>query len=77
MAATNSGFAAVAALGITVLVSSGDSGAHGRTDGACTSKKTVPDWPASSPYILSVGATQLQVSFFVWCEVWVVSDFSL
>ena len=54
------GFAAVGALGITILVSSGDSGAHGRTDGACTSKKTVPDWPASSPYILSVGATQVR-----------------
>jgi len=59
VAACNQGFAAAGARGISIVISSGDSGAHGRTDGACASPKTLPDWPTASPYILAVGATQL------------------
>lgn len=51
-------------LGITVTVSSGDSGAPGRTNEICTSNgKNVlnvnPAFPGSSPYITSVSATYL------------------
>lgn len=56
---TNKGFAAAGLAGITIAVSSGDSGAHGRTDGSCASKATLPDWPTASPYVLAIGATQL------------------
>lgn len=57
---TNKGFAAAGARGISILVSSGDSGAHGRTDGSCSSPKTRPDWPTACPYITAVGATQIK-----------------
>ena len=53
------GFAALGLMGITVVVASGDSGAHGSTDSSCASSTVLPDWPASSPYVLSVGATQM------------------
>lgn len=59
VAAVNAGFQAATARGVTILVASGDSGAHGRTDPSCSSPITRPDYPAASPYILSVGATQL------------------
>ena len=45
--------------GISLLVSSGDSGVHGRTDLACMASTFRPDYPGCSPYITSVGATQL------------------
>ena len=57
---TNQGFAAAGVRGISILVSSGDSGAHGRTDGGCSTPKTHPDWPTASPYILAVGATAIK-----------------
>lgn len=57
--ATNSGFAAAAARGVSFLVSSGDSGAHGRTDPNCGSAHTRAAYPASSPWVTAVGATQL------------------
>jgi tripeptidyl-peptidase-1 len=56
---TNSQFAAVTARGVSFLISSGDSGAHGRTDGGCAKTKTLPDWPTSCPWITAVGATQI------------------
>lgn len=59
VANTNTGLAAAAARGITITVSSGDSGAHGRTDSGCSSTVTRPAFPTSSPYVTSVGATQL------------------
>jgi len=59
VAATNQGFAAATARGVTIIVASGDSGAHGRTDPTCSSPITRPDWPAACPYILSVGGTQI------------------
>ena len=45
--------------GISLLVSSGDSGVHGRTDGGCMAPTFRPDFPGSSPFITSVGGTQL------------------
>ena len=57
---TNQQFAAVTARGVTFMVSSGDSGAHGRTDSGCATPKTHPDWPTSCPYITAVGASQIQ-----------------
>ena len=59
VAATNALFAAVTARGVSFLVSSGDSGAHGRTDGGCAKPKTLPDWPTASPWVTAVGATQV------------------
>lgn len=59
VAAVNEGLAAATARGVSILVASGDSGAHGRTDPGCSSSKTLPDFPTASPYILAVGATQI------------------
>lgn len=56
---TNALFQKVGATGITLVVAAGDAGAHGREDPSCISGKTNPDFPASSPYVTSVGATQL------------------
>ena len=42
------------------MVSSGDSGAHGRTDPSCAKPKTLPDWPTACPWITAVGATQIK-----------------
>ena len=53
------GFAALGLMGITIVAASGDSGAHGNTDPSCAASTALPDWPASSPYVLSVGATQV------------------
>jgi tripeptidyl-peptidase-1 len=59
VAAVNKGFAAAGLRGISIIISSGDSGAHGRTDDSCAKAATLPDYPTASPYILSVGASQL------------------
>eukprot|EP00041_Stephanoeca_diplocostata_P039845 m.1637990 g.1637990 ORF g.1637990 m.1637990 type:complete len:618 (-) comp26546_c0_seq1:873-2726(-) len=57
---TNFEFQKVGLLGTTVVVASGDSGAHGRTDKVCLfNAKMHPNFPAASPYVLSVGGTQL------------------
>ena len=42
--------------GVSIFVASGDSGTHGRTDGDCSDPAFRPDFPASSPYVTSVGA---------------------
>jgi tripeptidyl-peptidase-1 len=58
--AANEAFLQLTAVGITIVVSSGDSGANtqqGADAGACYSVLS-PSFPASSPYVLSVGATQ-------------------
>lgn len=44
-------------LGVSVLVSSGDAGSKGRTDEMCATDRLNPDYPGSSPYVTSVGAT--------------------
>ena len=50
---TNAQFAAVTARGVTFMISSGDSGAHGRTDPSCKfAKQTHPAHPpAANPYL--------------------------
>lgn len=53
------GFMAQTARGLTFLAASGDSGAHGRTDSLCFSNATRPIYPGSSPWITSVGGTQV------------------
>ena len=55
----NALFAAQAARGITFIASSGDAGAMGDAgDGTCRSTLPV-SWPASSPWVIGVGATQV------------------
>ena len=57
---TNQEFAKVGLLGITMLSASGDSGCHGRTEGFCILQKNMkPAYPASSPFVTSVGGTML------------------
>lgn len=55
----NTEFQKMGARGISVFVSSGDSGCHTRSDGGCQMPHTLADYPASSPYITSVGATEV------------------
>lgn len=49
----------IALRGVSILVSSGDSGANGRTDSDCSVPHLRPAFPSSSPYVTSVGATEL------------------
>jgi kumamolisin len=58
MTAFDSAFQAAAALGITVCVASGD---NGSSDGATDGSDNV-DFPASSPYALACGGTNLKAS---------------
>ena len=50
--------------GVSTFISSGDSGCHTRSDEACQSPTLLADYPSSSPYITSVGATQVQNDTF-------------
>jgi len=52
-------FQKIALRGLSLLASSGDSGANGRTDPDCTDPNLRPAFPASSPFITAVGATQV------------------
>jgi len=52
--------AKVTARGVTLVVASGDSGAHSRSDVECTHPRTRAEFPSASPYVTSVGATELQ-----------------
>jgi subtilase family serine protease len=55
---TNVEFMKLALRGITLLASSGDAGAAGRTNEGCDiSSPLNPVFPTSSPYVLSVGGT--------------------
>jgi tripeptidyl-peptidase-1 len=49
-------------MGKTIIVASGDDGANG-PDGDCTNSKFYSLFPASSPYVTSVGATELTKPF--------------
>jgi len=59
VARVNTEFQKIGMRGVSIMVSSGDSGANGRTDPDCTLTYLKPDYPTASPYITSVGATQI------------------
>ena len=59
VAACNAMYAKIGARGISLISASGDSGAHGRTDPGCTGPIPRPDYPAASPFLTAVGATEL------------------
>ena len=48
--------------GITLISASGDSGANGRTDPDCSEDHLNPVFPGCSPFITSVGATQISAA---------------
>jgi subtilase family serine protease len=60
--------AVYASLGITVVAASGDTGSSTCADGIPAAQLTAPDkqpyatWPASSPWVLSVGGTSLTLN---------------
>ena len=56
---TNTEFMKLSLRGVTLVASSGDAGAAGRTDEQCTDPAHLlnPAFPASSPWVLSVGGT--------------------
>jgi len=55
----NTEFQKIGLRGITLVSASGDSGANGRTDPECTENHLNPPYPAASPYVTAVGATQI------------------
>jgi len=57
--AVNNEFMQIGLTGVSILISSGDSGANGRTDPDCSLPYLKPDYPAASPYVTAVGATQI------------------
>jgi len=60
----NAEFQKIALRGISLIVASGDSGANGRTDPDCSIPSLRPAYPASSPYVTTVGATQINNPVF-------------
>ena len=58
--------------GLTVVFSSGDDGIGNnivRDDPTYACSKAIPAWPASSPYVTTVGATQLTDKYLPACGV--------
>jgi len=55
----NTEFQKIGLRGVSILVSSGDSGAHTRSDPYCSATTLYADFPSASPYVTAVGATQL------------------
>ena len=58
-AATNALFMKMGMAGTSIVVASGDSGANSRTDEQCLAYNLRPEFPASSPYVTTVGATMV------------------
>jgi len=56
---TNVEFMKIGLRGTSIIVASGDSGANSRTDETCIAPKLNPDFPAASPYVTTVGATEI------------------
>ena len=59
--------AALGALGVTIIASSGDNGASGDGNPQCHYTSAYPSslyvsWPASSPHVVAVGATQVEAT---------------
>jgi tripeptidyl-peptidase-1 len=59
VALVNTEFQKIGLRGVSLICASGDSGANGRTDPYCQENHLNPPYPAASPYITSVGATQI------------------
>ena len=58
VARVNNEYLKIALRGTTILASSGDAGAPGRTNEGCDPNRPInPIFPGSSPYVVSVGAT--------------------
>jgi subtilase family serine protease len=55
-------FSQAASKHITVVVSSGDSGASGHTINGGYYKYPVTSWPATSPYVTAIGGTELNLN---------------
>jgi tripeptidyl-peptidase-1 len=55
----NTEFQKIGLRGVSILTASGDSGANGRTDPGCTIPQLRAPFPGSSPYVTSVGATEV------------------
>ena len=58
-AAVNALFMRLGLRGISIVVASGDSGANSRTDERCAAYNLRPEFPASSPFVTTVGATMV------------------
>ena len=57
--------------GLTVVFSSGDDGIGNfivRTNPTLGCSKAFPSWPAASPYVTTIGATQLTNEYLPICE---------
>jgi len=59
VARVNTEFQKIGLKGISLFASSGDSGCNGRTDENCSENHFNPTFPGSSPYLTSVGATEV------------------
>jgi len=59
VARVNVQFQKIGLRGISLISASGDSGANGRTDPDCSENHLNPPYPAASPFITSVGGTQI------------------
>jgi len=59
VARVNIEFQKIGLIGVTLVSASGDSGANGRTDPECTENHLNPPYPAASPFVTAVGATQI------------------
>jgi len=58
-ARVNTEFQKIGIRGISLLSASGDSGANGRTDPYCSEDHLNPPYPGASPYVTTVGGTQI------------------
>lgn len=58
VAKVNSLFMQAGTMGFTIFAASGDSGVNGRTDPDCSENHFNPPFPAASPYLTAVGATE-------------------
>jgi tripeptidyl-peptidase-1 len=54
----NNNFAKLAGIGVSIMISSGDSGAGNPPESDVTAQTLWPSWPASSPWVTAVGATR-------------------
>lgn len=52
---TNVELAKFGAMGVSLMISSGDSGCHSRSDPDCTADTLWTEFPAASPYVTAVG----------------------